>query len=229
MLDAFFHWFGYGLCHQLPERSYVAGGVQVPVCARDTGIYLGFVVGFTILVWAYRRSLPWEFPRLHGWLAMGALTAFMAWDGVTSYAGLRTTTNDLRLSSGLGVGFAVAALVTPMLADALGRRRNSARVLDPPAVYFAWLAAIPATFALLRYGGHLLGAGYAVVVALATVVTLSVVNLVIVGMIWPARAGDPPSPRLRVMGMAALLLSGVEIGGAALLRLGLEAVARSLA
>jgi uncharacterized membrane protein len=32
---------GAGVCHQLPARSFHVWGVQMPVCARCTGIYAG--------------------------------------------------------------------------------------------------------------------------------------------------------------------------------------------
>jgi len=31
-------------CHRIPERSFFYKGQQFPVCARCTGIYLGFLV-----------------------------------------------------------------------------------------------------------------------------------------------------------------------------------------
>ena len=49
MLQGFLHWMGYGLCHQLPERSFFGGGVQVPVCARDTGIYFGVLISLALI------------------------------------------------------------------------------------------------------------------------------------------------------------------------------------
>ncbi len=49
-------WSGYGfggliyqlgdlLCHQEFDRSFVLNGSQMPVCVRDTGLLIGFVVG----------------------------------------------------------------------------------------------------------------------------------------------------------------------------------------
>lgn len=53
---AFTYRLGGIVCHQDPARSFVSGGVQVPVCARCTGLYTGAVVGAgAALLWALRR------------------------------------------------------------------------------------------------------------------------------------------------------------------------------
>jgi len=101
MIAQALHWLGYGLCHQLPERSFFGGGLQLPVCARDTGIYLGFVLSLLVMALIDRGRRRSDLP---GWPVMvlgGAMVAIMAWDGITSYAGLRSTTNDIRLVTGL--------------------------------------------------------------------------------------------------------------------------------
>lgn len=36
-------------CHQMHERSYSLNGNQMPVCARDVGIFIGFSLGFFIM------------------------------------------------------------------------------------------------------------------------------------------------------------------------------------
>ena len=37
-------WFGkYWGCHQMPERSFFFKGYQLPVCARCTGIIVGYI------------------------------------------------------------------------------------------------------------------------------------------------------------------------------------------
>jgi uncharacterized membrane protein len=42
------------VCHQIPVRSPVLGGVQVAICDRCTGIYLGLVLGVATVGWAHR-------------------------------------------------------------------------------------------------------------------------------------------------------------------------------
>ncbi|TLM98193.1 MAG: DUF2085 domain-containing protein, partial [Actinobacteria bacterium] len=104
VLSEFLQWFGFGLCHQLPERSFFGGGYQLPVCARDTGIYVGFMVSLAVVAAIHRRERPRGFPRPAVWALLGILVALMGADGVSSYAGWRETTNALRLATGLGVG-----------------------------------------------------------------------------------------------------------------------------
>ena len=222
MLDRLLHWFGYGLCHQLPERSYFGGGLQVPVCARDTGIYVGFVVAFGILLAVHGRSRPREFPRAHVWAVMGVMLAAMAWDGVTSYAGWRSTTNDLRLLTGLGVGFSVAALVLPMINDEMWRDGPPSRVMDPLWRFIAWLAGLPISFALVKYIAPSLGVAFPLLVVFAVLATLTGVNLVIVG-IFPKFDRRRLSARQHMLAIAlALALSVGEIAAADAIRFAVD-------
>jgi len=222
VLSDLLHWMGLGLCHQLPERSFVAGGVQAPVCVRDAGLYLGFTLAFLLIWLLHRPERPRGFPRLHVWVTMALLLLFMAWDGVTSYAGLRASSNELRLITGLGMGFAVAALITPMINDEAWALPAPGRVLDPFWRFALWLAALPATYAIVWWGGPLLGVGFPVVIAAAILFTLTAINLVIVSM-FPAF--DRKARRLRDLALPiaiALGLSFVEIVLAAQLRLALD-------
>src|SRR5512143_3341817 len=41
---------GYALCHQLPDRSFFIHEHQTPLCARCTGMYLGFSIGLIFLI-----------------------------------------------------------------------------------------------------------------------------------------------------------------------------------
>ena len=38
------------MCHQRPDRSFFIRGKQFPICARCTGILIGYVVGIVIAV-----------------------------------------------------------------------------------------------------------------------------------------------------------------------------------
>lgn len=191
VLQAVLHWLGFGLCHQLPERSFFGGGVQAPVCARDTGIYIGTIVSIWLISLLHRGERPREFPTTPGWIAIVLMIGAMGWDGVSSYAGWRTTTNDLRLLTGLLAGFAIGALLTPMLNDQLWLRSSRQRVLDPPWRLVVWLAMVPVSFVLIWYGGPMLGVVYPALIGLAVVTALTVVNLVMVCLLpWFERRAE---------------------------------------
>jgi uncharacterized membrane protein len=222
VIQAFLHWLGFGLCHQLPERSFFGGGTQVPVCARDTGIYLGFLFSLILISWFHRGSRPREFPAPPGWVAVALMIGAMGFDGVSSYAGFRTTTNDLRLITGLLAGYAIGALLTPMLNDVLWRRGSRERVLDPMWRLLAWLATVPVAFVAIRYGAPLLGIGYPLLVAATIVITLTAVNLVMVCLTPPF---ERKADRLTDAWAAILIAVGMsffEIWVSGLLRLWLE-------
>jgi len=228
MLESLLHWLGFGLCHQLPERSFFGGGVQVPVCARDAGIYLGFVISLAIVASLHRGERPTGMPRWWVGVSMGLLIAAMAWDGVTSYAGLRGTTNDLRLATGLCAGFAVGALLVPILNGELWRRWGRGRLLDPGWRFGLWLAGIPTAFVAVRWLLPFLGAAYPVIVAASILATYTTVNLVLVALL---PVFDRRADRFRDLAGAlavALAATAVEVALSAALRVWLGQVAERL-
>ena len=228
MIESFLHWFGFGLCHQLPERSFFGGGAQVPVCARDTGIYVGFLVSLALISALHRGSRPREFPSVAGWIAIALMIGAMGIDGVSSYAGWRATTNDLRLITGLLAGYAIAAMLAPMLNDVVWRTGSRERVLDPVWRLLVWLATVPVAFVAIRFVLPLLGIGYPLLVAAMILATLTAVNLVMVSILPPF---ERKADRLRDAWLSILIaigLSFMEIWLAGLLRLWLEATISSI-
>ncbi|TLM64780.1 MAG: DUF2085 domain-containing protein, partial [Actinobacteria bacterium] len=192
-------------------------GHQLPVCARDTGIYLGFVACVLVIeALGRRRSEP---PTLAVSGIGLALIGVMAFDGVTSYAGIRTTTNDIRLATGLMAGFGMALFAAPIVHAQLWRSPVRERVVSGPREVGLWLAALPAAFVVARWFLPLLGAGYAVLTAVCIVATFCWVNLAIVCLV-PAFEGR--AERLTdawVALLLALALSALEIGASALFRI----------
>lgn len=92
-------WIG---CHQIPERSLHLKGVQLPVCARCTGVFLGQMLMILATLAGIRMSL----------LLAAAFMAPVVADWSIQYAGLKESTNARRVITGLfgGVGY-VGALV----------------------------------------------------------------------------------------------------------------------
>lgn len=110
---------GSVVCHQLPERSFFwTNGVQFPVCARCTGLYLGALLA--VLGWighkVWTRGREWALdPRAAlrfvviaslPTLMSVALSAAGGWDGTNV---LRAA---LALPAGIAGGVVVAAAVT---------------------------------------------------------------------------------------------------------------------
>lgn len=105
-----FNLIGRLVCHQLPERTLWVGGCYLPVCARDTGAYLGLLLGYFLL--PLRRKEANGPPNL--WMT-SLMVVPMIVDAVTQWIGLRTSTNELRLITGLLFGIALSPLLVYLL------------------------------------------------------------------------------------------------------------------
>lgn len=222
MLDAIMGAVGYGLCHQMPERSFFGGGVQLPVCARDTGIYVGFAVSLAVIGLVHRGERPRGFAYPLAWLFSGAFVGFMAWDGVTSYAGLRDSDNALRLLTGLGTGYAASMMVAPMLNDVLWRVSSAGRVLSPGWRLAVWVVSLPVVAAAMWWGGGLLGVFYPLLVTVSILATLVAINLVLVGMLPRFDRRADSLREVIAPSVVALVIALGEMGAAALFRTALE-------
>ena len=119
---------GYAVCHQLPERSIFIEGKQLPVCARDTGIYIGSLISLLFILLSRRRrsnSIPVpyiSFTFVFFMLLMGV-------DAVSSYVGFRETTNSIRLLTGLLVGISLPLFMYPILIDNLLEEHDEEHIL----------------------------------------------------------------------------------------------------
>jgi len=107
-----FNYVGHLVCHQIPERTLRIGGRYLPVCARDTGAYIGLYAGYLLL--PMRRKEACGPPDL--WITL-FMVAPMFVDAATQWIGLRTSTNEVRLMTGLLFGVALAPLVVYLLSQ----------------------------------------------------------------------------------------------------------------
>jgi uncharacterized membrane protein len=144
IVDSFLSFFGFAVCHTLPARTLTVGGHYLPLCARCIGIYLGIAGSYVYLL--IRRGLRVNaLPPLGISFAFAALLLPMAVDGITSYTGLRTTTNDLRFVTGLLAGAALPIFAFPLLAPELVFRPAdvpTVRPFGPWYDYLIWAAIV---------------------------------------------------------------------------------------
>ena len=101
--------FGYSICHQMGDRSLFVDGHQYPIDARMSGIFLGFLITSLYLLLMDRWRRPKLPDRIVMVFAVGGALAMML-DVVTSYSGMRPTTNLIRLATGFAMGAAVGLL-----------------------------------------------------------------------------------------------------------------------
>ncbi len=101
-------------CHQIPERSLRLLGVLLPVCARCSGIFLGFLAGWSFLPGLPKRMRDRSASDTFLLLGLGP----MAIDGSLNYLGLVNSPNPLRLFTGLLFGATTARALWPALLEA---------------------------------------------------------------------------------------------------------------
>lgn len=174
-----------GVCAQLPSHSFFPDNDQLPLCARCTGMYLGFACTFLVL-WARGRLRSAQLPGKWAAIVLGLAVAFLAEDGFNSLFNdlglphLYQPLNWLRLTTGLGTGVAMAAFIIPIANTLLWRtedtRASFASVrqlaLMVPVLALAFLAVNSQAAIFLNPIALLSSAGL--------VMALSLVNLVFV-------------------------------------------------
>jgi uncharacterized membrane protein len=98
------------ICHQRQERSFSTAGMQWPVCARCSGLYLAAPIGALIAVGSRRRP---SLSKLRLALAAAAvptvLTLALEWPHLVA------VTNVARFAAALPLGAAIAYALTYVL------------------------------------------------------------------------------------------------------------------
>ncbi|NWG19531.1 MAG: DUF2085 domain-containing protein [Chloroflexi bacterium] len=114
----------HGVCAQI--HNVALGGEQLPLCARNTGIYSGFLLTMVYLA-ILGRSRAARLPPPAIVVVLAGLVVIMAIDGFNSMfvdlflPHLYTPRNDLRTLTGIGMGTAMAVMMVLILNLSLRR------------------------------------------------------------------------------------------------------------
>ena len=178
-------WLVSGICAQLPSHSFYPGGERLPLCARNTGIYLGFMVTLLTLYGSQRgrvQQLPrWPIVLLlvGGGLAM-VLDGFNSLLLDLSLPHLYQPDNFLRLGTGLIMGLAVAALTLPMLNRLFWCEFNEQRSIPSWRVLLLLLPGLVLSFSAVASQNALLLYPLALLSTAGVVTVVSSINLIVV-------------------------------------------------
>ncbi len=213
-----------GVCHQLPEHSFLHAGMQLPLCARCTGVYLGALLALCNL-WLKRRQRAARLPPLRVMLVLGVLFLLWGVDGLNSYlhflsgnVWLYPPSNTLRLLTGMGMGLSLTLVVVPMLNWTLWRDPQDTRgITDLKELGFLLTQALAITI-LVRALPDICFYPLFVIDVVSVLLMLSLVNATIV-VILLHRVNRAERWRHALLPlMLGLVLSLAEVGGIGLLR-----------
>lgn len=174
-----------GICAQLPTHMFYPGGVALPLCARNTGIYLGFSIGAIAL---FSRGMGRTVQPPRGWMALLLLgfIALMAVDGFNSLfvdlhlPHLYQPNNYLRLTTGLLTGTAMAAFLLPIANGVLWRNPDHRAAYASPRFLLPLVPVLLLAFGLVASQWGWLLYPIAILSSAGVVLALSLINLTFV-------------------------------------------------
>jgi uncharacterized membrane protein len=174
-----------GICAQLPTHSFYPGGQRLPLCARNTGIYLGYTISFLILFLTGRGRAA-QFPRWPMALVMGACILALAADGFNSLfldlhlPHLYQPHNLIRLTTGLLTGASMACFLLPVTNSVLWKHMGDQRSVDSWWQLLRLLPILALAFLAVGTQAAIFLYPVAILSSLGVVIALGLINLTIV-------------------------------------------------
>jgi len=148
------NYIGGLICHQAAERTIQFGDNLLPLCARCTGIYLGFLIGvvYQFIFWQTRLK---ELPSLKILLASALLLVFLIMDSSGSFLNLWTSSNLMTLTLGLLGGSSIALLLFPVFNFSLFKSSKKDTGIRKIAEYSGLLVLLSAGLLMILSGSSI--------------------------------------------------------------------------
>jgi len=181
-------WLDSGICAQLLTHSFYPGGERLPLCARNTGIYLGFMMALITLS-AIRRGRAQQLPGRPITILLASSIVILAIDGLNSFAldlglpHLYQPHNLLRLATGLLTGLALGAFMLPVLNRLLWNTYNEQRSISSWKGLMVLLSVLLLCFFAIASQNALILYPVALLSTAGLLTVVSSINLVVLVMI----------------------------------------------
>ncbi len=198
--------------------------MQLPLEARDFGIYVGFLA-----VWIYLillgKGRAKGMPKLWMLVVMVLFVGIMGLDGLNAFfydlqvvPHLYTPRLELRLATGLLCGIAFAGFLVPVINFSLWSGNDLRPVIANWKEFLVGLALLVVLFAMNASGLGILFWPLAIVTSASTIILIALINMVFVISIF-GREGRAVTWRDALNPFSAgVILAMIELGGMSLLR-----------
>ena len=217
----------HGVCAQI--HNVQVGGVDLPLCARNTGIYSSFLITSLYLLALGRRRAaklpPWPIT-----IALILFVVIMGVDGLNSMfvdmflPHLYTPQNWLRTLTGIGMGTAIAVLLLLILNLSLRRDYDSEQRIIGNWIELAGALLINGLAWLAIYGNiEVLYWPVAITAWLGITGVLFCVNLLLTALFMRYEGTVTRVEQLVKPGTIALVVTLIELGALSAGRFWLEA------
>ncbi len=128
-LSSIFDKIGFSVCHQISERTLKFGNINMPVCSRCMGIYIGFMFSLIIMFIIFRKKES-GFPPLYIIILSTVFIVSAGIDGLLSYIGIYETNNLIRIITGYLSGMGISVICYPVFAYQYYKDSNDKRTFD---------------------------------------------------------------------------------------------------
>ena len=208
----FINLVGASVCHQLPERSFSAGSLVLPVCARCEGIYVGFFISAIFLFLMFKRKES-DLPRIYIVVILCVFIISTVIDGGLSYLGLVKTNNIFRYLTGFLSGAGSIAIVYPIFNFQYYRDPGYVRIFNRAWQFVAFLA-VNAVFILAGLAGNtVINFVFYFVAFISVIFTFYFINLLMLVLIpfFAKKASRLFSKYLILPSIISLALTALEL------------------
>lgn len=208
----FINLVGASVCHQLPERSFHAGSLAIPVCARCEGIYIGFFISAVFLFLMFRRRES-DLPRVYIVVILCLFIISTVIDGGLSYLGLVKTNNILRYLTGFLSGTGSMAIAYPVFNFQYYREPGYVRVFNRTWQFVVFLAVNAVFIFAGLVGNRVVNLVFYFVAFISVIFTFYFINLVILVLIpfFAKKASNLFSRYLVLPSIISLALTFAEL------------------
>ncbi|MDD5622703.1 MAG: DUF2085 domain-containing protein [Actinomycetota bacterium] len=214
MFNSLIEIIGFSVCHQLSSRSLIIGKIVMPVCARCSGIYAGFIITAIILLVMYRKKEN-GLPPLYVIVILALFFLSALIDGIASNFGIYETNNNLRFITGFLCGSSIMIILYPIFTFQYYRQSKTKRIFNSPCQFIIYILIITVFILVTLIRFDFMGSFYYYFVIFSILFTFYFINMVLVLLVPPfsQKADRLASKYLILPSIIAIALSSMELLG----------------